>query len=350
MDPKNHVPQYYDNVDLICENFSRLMIASQSDSSWKKHVAALKTFEKFNCSTGGKIQWPLSIADVKCFIVWCITERKLKWTTASTYVSSLKFVHKLKNLECEDFLKDRIVKSLLSGGENVFYLMERKTPTRRAMNLATLMILGHQIASSGWGEVSKQTTWAACTTAFFTSARMGELLSQYSNTYDSHCTLLWKHVIMTDSNSIIIKLPFTKTKGLKGDVLDIFKFDNMGCCPVTAIKRLKQLHEKKNLYHKDLPVFTFSSGKFLTTSKLNDLLKKLLENEFDKNVDSFTCHSFRAAIPTCIADYPDKSYVEDLKEWGRWDSNSYKLYTKLETNKKRFLFSKIEQILMSDWK
>jgi hypothetical protein len=350
LDPSVHVPQHFDNVDVLCKNFSKLIIASQSDSTWQKHMSAYNAFKKFNVDTGNKASWPASIETMKCFIVWCIFEKKLKHSTAESYVSSIQFLHKLQNLQCENFLQDRIVKNLLTGGENVFLLGNPPPSNRTAMNLSMLMVLGHKIAKSNWGELSKQVLWACCTTAFFTSARMGELLAQHTHTYDDRCTLLWKNIVNTDSDDIVIQLPYTKTKGLKGEVLDLFVFNSMGCCPVKALNKLKKLHIEHKMYSKNLPVFTFGSGKFLTTCKMNELLGKLLEGFFDDNVNSITCHSFRAAIPTCIANHPDKSYVSDLKEWGRWEGNSYKLYTKLEQNKKRSLFKKITNILLEDLK
>ena len=50
------------------------------------------------------------------------------------------------------------------------------------MTLELLKILGHEIAKTDWPENSKQVLWCACTTAFFGSFRLGEILpkSEYN--------------------------------------------------------------------------------------------------------------------------------------------------------------------------
>ncbi len=58
-------------------------------------------------------------------------------------------------------------------------------------------------------------------------------------------------------------------------------------------------------------------------------------------------HSFRAAIPSAMANNPDMASVEDLKSWGRWSSDSFRLYTRLKLKKKRLIFNKITSILNS---
>ncbi len=46
-----------------------------------------------------------------------------------------------------------------------------------------------------------------------------------------------------------------------------------------------------------------------------------------------------------MADHPDMASEEDLKSWGRWSGDIFKLYTRLKLNKKRTIFNKITSIL-----
>ena len=66
-----------------------------------------------------------------------------------------------------------------------------------------------------------------------------------------------------------------------------------------------------------------------------------LLNDFCDEHHKITGHSFRAAIPTLISCNPDIHTVSELKEWGSWESESYKAYEKNVREKKRRLFSKI---------
>jgi hypothetical protein len=56
-------------------------------------------------------------------------------------------------------------------------------------------------------------------------------------------------------------------------------------------------------------------------------------------------HSFRAAIPSAMANNPDLAGENDIKTWGRWNSDSFKLYTRLQYNQKKVIFNKITSAL-----
>jgi hypothetical protein len=94
-----------------------------------------------------------------------------------------------------------------------------------------------------------------------------------------------------------------------------------------------------------MPVFAFSSGKLLTVRKLNEVLELLLRPHLGSQAAHIQSHSFRAAIPAAMADNPALANEEDLKSWGRWNSDSFKLYTRLKLSKKRAIFERITSIL-----
>ena len=111
-------------------------------------------------------------------------------------------------------------------------------------------------------------------------------------------------------------------------------------CPVAAISLLKKLASKLGFGNNEDPVFAFKQGQNLTKESLNRILKNLIGYFCDTN-HSITGHSFRAAIPSLLASHPDQHSIAELKEWGSWESDSYKLYTKSERDKRRVLFGKI---------
>ena len=53
----------------------------------------------------------------------------------------------------------------------------------------------------------------------------------------------------------------------------------------------------------------------------------------------------KAAIPTAIASSSSTCNVSEIMEWGNWESNSFKVYTKNEREKKRVIFGKIVECL-----
>ena len=113
------------------------------------------------------------------------------------------------------------------------------------------------------------------TVSFFTSCRVGELLSPLKNSFDPKTTVQWKHVNFFEDYATIF-VPFTKTKGLKGHVLEIFPFKVKTCCPFSALSKLLSLAKENKNFSMDSPVFSFQSGKFVTINKLNSILATLL--------------------------------------------------------------------------
>jgi hypothetical protein len=216
------------------------------------------------------------------------------------------------------------------------------------MNLSTLLLIGHRIASSDWHKFSKQIVWTACTVAFFTSVRMGEILVSHEKLFEAKSTLLWQDVNFLDSKDILLKLPFTKTTKFQGCFIDVFPFPAYPCCPVAALARLKEMAIAEGTYSSDLPVFTFASGKFLTTGKLNLILKELLQDIYIPGVSEISSHSFRAAIPSAIGAFPDKMLVAELKDWGNWVGDSYKLYVRMRKSQRKALFKKVVYVLTAN--
>jgi hypothetical protein len=263
------------------------------------------------------------------------------------YLTSLKLAHELQNLSCVNFEDDRIIKLLYAGSENIREITPTFSEQRRAMNLNTLLLIGHRIANCNCSDFSKQVIWTACTLAFFTSVRMGEIVVDFENKFDARSTFLWQDVRFLESKDILLKLPFTKTTKFQGCFIDVFPFPKYPCCPVAALTRLKKMAVTEGIYGAEIPVFTFASGKFLTTSKLNSILKELLKDIYVPGVSCITSHSFRAAIPSAIGALPDKMLVSELKDWGNWVGESYKVYVKLRKSQRKALFQKVSHVLLT---
>jgi hypothetical protein len=291
--------------------------------------------------------WPLTIEAFRSFVIYCLTCRKISVATTKSYLASIKLAHELQNFNCENFSKDRIINLLYAGSETLIVKNTSYSEHRRAMNLATLLLIGHRIAQSDWKIFSKQIVWTACTLAFFTSVRMGEILVSNEKCFDAKTDFLWQDVKFFDSKDILLKLPFTKTKKFQGSFIDVFPFTSYPCCPVAALTRLKEMAIAEGIFALEKPVFTFASGNFLTTCKLNDILKIMLSDIFKPGVSNISAHSFRAAIPSAIGAYPDKMLVSELKDWGNWVGESYKLYVKMRKSQRKALFRKVSYILTS---
>jgi hypothetical protein len=239
----------------------------------------------------------------------------------------------------------KLTQLILAGGKNLETLEGKFSNTRRSLSLKVLKIIGHRIAVSNWSTGSKQVIWTAIATAFFSSARMGELLSPEEFSFDPTTTLQWGQVIFRRENGVLIHIRQPKTASKEGDFLDLFPFTDRTCCPVLALRKLHSLHNEWGMYDKTMPVFRFPSGKNLTLRCLNKVLKGLLSDICINGTDSITCHSMRMAIPTALNEASGSTATAETKEWGRWRSNAHTAYAKQHIRHKQQLFNKITSAL-----
>jgi len=330
---------------MLDSKLRNLIFSSLSKSSWAKYDSGWNSFLKFQKSVDKHISLPISIEHLRAYVVWALSNANLKAETVSSYLTGIKLAHILSNLECADFRNDRVIDMCLKGGKNLKCFDLKSSKTRNAFSIHALLFLGDKIASLNWSDYSKLVVWTAATTAFFSSARMGEILPQSSSQNDPFRTLCWNYVKFLEDGRILIFIPCTKTSPRKGEIIDLFPFIPNLVCPTSSLKRLFEESKKKTNFSMKDPVFSFFSGKPLTPRILNEILESLLGGFFTDNSGSFSCHSFRAAIPSIVADYPDESFTCDIKDWGRWKGESFKIYARTVANKRKFLCDKIYKII-----
>jgi hypothetical protein len=315
-----------------------LINASNSCDTWKRHQSALTCFFLFCAKTGTKAVWPLQSEVINSFCHWALTEKNLKSSTVKAYLSSMALYHRLNGLDesnCSNYLSKLIIR----GAENLEITSCSKQRQRNVVTLPVLKILGHEVANSMWDSLSKQIFWVAACLSFFGSLRMGELLSKNISSWDPDITLLWSDILdRGDSLLVHIKSPKSRTKG--GEYVDIFPFPGHNCCPVNVFKTLKSKTE--GIRKENEPIFKFRNGNLLTKEVFNNTLGELLNKKLNAK---FSGHSFRAGIPSTLARFPELSNDSHIMGWGRWTSNAYLSYTRLKTDQKRKIFSKIVEVL-----
>ena len=160
-----------------------LVSASLARSTWAKYSSGWKAFCEFEAHHDASFSWPLSQGVIRVFVVWCIGVRSLRPNTARAYLSAIRFVGLLRGFPPLPPKTDPLLGLILSGATHVPWVLPRPS-TRRVVTFPLHLTIGHRIAGSGWDTISRQTVWAACTTAFFSSARLGELLSYPAHAHD----------------------------------------------------------------------------------------------------------------------------------------------------------------------
>jgi hypothetical protein len=324
---------------------SKCISAALSRNTWSKYCSAWNAFKKFEIAVQKKFTWPLQENVYAGFATWCIRVKNLSTNTAKAYLTALSTAHSIAGFGSKASKPGELTRLILAGGWNREFTSNRFPTVRRSMNLTVLKITGHRIATSNWSKGTKQVIWAAITTAFFTSARMGELLSPEDHAFDPTTTLQWSRVLFRGDGSILLHIRVPKIPSKEGDFLDLFPFDDKTCCPVLALKRLFLMQNEIGILSKAMPVYRFPSGRNLTLRNLNVILRELLGDIYKKGTDSITCHSLRAAIPTALHESMHNTEHTDTKEWGRWKSNAHRAYTKLQTKHKQHLFGRVTEAL-----
>lgn len=314
-------------------------------STWNKLLSALQCFQRFEVARKQAYSWPLSDLVLCDFVSWAVTVRGLRTTSVKTYLSNLSTIHELRGFGKNNCFKT-LTKRAIKGAENVAFYKTLATKSRLVMTLPLLKLLGHEIANSHWSDLNKQVFWTACTVAFFGSFRFGELLAPTEWAFNKHETLLWSDISF-QCDSVLIHVKIGKCRTKNGEYIDLFPFESHNCCPVNCLTKLRNMCMCNNQIIAHNPVFMFDTGKLLTSVKLNSTLEPLLRPYLGGQACSIQGHSFRAAIPSAMANNPNLAQEDDIKSWGRWSSDSFKLYTRLQHNQKRVLFNKITSVLNS---
>ena len=319
-----------------------LMSAAFSSSTWKSYESSWNNVICFCKDKNLDLSFPLSQKFVNSYINWLVLVKNLKYTTVSSYLSSLNTILKLKGFDSPN-LESFMTKTLLRGGKTVSILKGDPRPTRKVMTLDLLKLLGHEIASSDWTEDSKRVFWSASCVLFFGSFRIGEILAEKDSCFDPTSCLLWKDILFREDSILIhVKLPKVRTE--EGDYIDIFRFPEGSCCPVRALLGLKNL--RKLSKNSEKPVFAFENGKLLTAVSFNLCIRNLLKKHLGVKSMELSSHSFRAAIPSALAKFPDKSVKDNIKDWGRWDSPCFLRYTRHKMDQRRKIFDSVCTVLL----
>ena len=325
------------------EAYHGLVNAAVAKSTWKKYSSAMNAFACFEASCCRCFDWPLSAHTCRAFVIWCHESRKLQKSTIRAYLSGLRFIHVLRGMPFADAMGDELVTLLLKGVARSG--SEKRSSTRRVLTFPLLLLLGERIAETSWSPLNKQVVWTAATTAFFTSCRMGELLARHESETAGE-DLTWNNIKETSDDSLLLRLKWPKS-GSRDEFVDLFVFPGYNCCPVSAIKALRRKQLAAGMSRTDVPVFRFASGRNLTMGKMNRTLASLLSDLCQPGVNTISCHSFRAGIPTTLSLFPELASSDMIKGWGRWSSDCFEKYTRLKLSQKKKIFGSITEALKS---
>ena len=176
--------------------------ASISNNTWKNYSAALRSFQKFEQSSGCTHNWPLDIGVLRAYTSFALSAGNLSPASVSNYLSAIRYLHLIKGIPAPQILQDELIKMIIRGVKNVKPVNSR-TNKRRIVSLPLLQALKDEITTSSWSDFLKTAIWVLFSVAFFASARMGELVSPSRTFYDQSSTLRIRDVLDRGSSVLI---------------------------------------------------------------------------------------------------------------------------------------------------
>jgi hypothetical protein len=330
---------------VLLEHAQKRIAQSLTRNTWRKYESAWNLFDTFLIDRKLPFTCPIPISQLRQFAVWADYRKHLAPSTIKSYISALSKLQLLLGFDQVPFNSDAWLKAFLQGSENAKIYEPQKTSTRRAVTFEILTLIGHQLTHSGWSEFTRSLFWAVSLIAFWGSFRLGELLSVDNSAFDPFSALLWDDITFRDDGSLLIHLKSTKTSKFPGDYIDLYPFFDKTFCPIHALRHYREQSVQTGIFSRFGSVFMLSANTRLTVSEfifhINNFLIPL--NILGPH-DSITGHSFRAGIPSSLSTISDPSTISDLKIWSRWTSDSYLLYLKLQTDQKKAVFRKLENL------
>jgi hypothetical protein len=316
---------------------AELEAAALAETTWKKYLSVLRTFEKFFKESLPSKTLDFSEKTFVAFAIWC-KNAGLSAASSRSYISTLRTMAALLGFKTKK-KNSKAVKIVLKGAENLQSL--RKTVSNKAdpFTFSVLKKFRKALKAKKWRKTSKVAIWGACCLGYFGAFRAGELLSKKETVFDKFSDLLWNDVtFFEDGAEISLKAPKISVPG--GELVDVFAFPKSKFCPVHALQVLKASQLKAGIWDPELPVFRFGSGKNLTVFGLSRIIKKLLKRT-SLRTKNLSARSLRSGLPSDMEGRPDLMQDEHIKNWGRWRSSSYQIYMKNDRVQRRWIFEKI---------
>ena len=342
----------WDYATGIPPSLMHLISMSYTTNTWSSYQTAWLSYRTFCIHTNTQATLPISTNNILYFINYLLTWKKLQANTISGYLTALKVLHFINGFthtQVDHIFTNYFVSHALQGAKNICQLHPKPANPRRVMSFPALQLLGHGLTQQGFSDFDTQVIWAYCTLAFWGSFRMSEILASGNGTkqYQICNAITWQRIFSPNSSQLTISVKLPKVmKHNKSDAVDVYKYIDTKYCPVFQLLTLRNLMHAANLFKPSDQIFRLASGKLLTMTILNKILKSTMSLFFDAT-HSFSCHSFRASLPSTMAAKPDTFNETEIKVVGRWNSETYQRYTRFGGIAREISIGKIHDSFLS---
>jgi len=322
------------------EECVNLISNSLAKKTWLKYGSALSLWNKFSKGKGLKNLQSLA------FSCWCSKHAKIKTATVKGYLSALKKMKFLLGFKKDNKNKE-LEKIILRGMENIESKNSGSSKPVTPVTLEILDSIDQGLKNGICSSCSKQCIWTLSVIAFWSLARLGELLPEKDTFFDKTSTLLWKDVTFK-KDKIILRIKSPKTRSPKSKTIYLYKLESNQFCPVAQLENMKKIQIEKGLYKENLPIFLRSSGKSMTKSSfVKSINTALLINKVKNCV--LQGKSFRSGIPSVLKNSSFIPKEKALKTLGRWKGDSYRCYVRNPEPENRLIYEKVANSLLKNF-
>ena len=166
-----------------------------STNTWLQYRTAWIALNEYQKLVKKNFTWPLNNDDIAQFVTFLFYTRNIKIASIYSYLSAIKFLHKLRNYDVLFDTNKGVLSLTLTGIKN--FQMANNPGTslqRRVITFPVLRLLGHEIFSSDLVKHDKLLIWSVSTLAFFTCCRLGEIIFQTKKNFDKTSNFIWKRL------------------------------------------------------------------------------------------------------------------------------------------------------------
>ena len=287
--------------------------------------------QKCRQETNLVLSLPLDKDGILTFIGWLLN-RGLSSSTIETYLGSLRQLYLQEGLDPSS-IRSELVRQIIRGRKNETLSVKTigENKHRLPVTPTILKLLKIFIKEQNFKKGKKLLLWTVCTSSFFGSFRIHEILCRNNRSFDPLCCLLSRDLTLVNTTInnkelAVLQFQLKQEKTSNNPTPTIIDLVESGgpLCPVSAYKKWKQ---HSLLSDPSLPAFRTEDGLQFTGANFNSFLRAFNQEKLPNTPGKITSHSFRAGLPSVLGSlgYSDK----DIQTTGRWTSRAFLAYTKL---------------------
>lgn len=299
----------------------KLLESSLASNTWKTYNSAVEALAKFRLQYDLDNFWPVPLDHLLKFIAY-LSYENFSSSTATTYISGISHFHKMRGVvdRTDSFLVVKMLEGFRRKGHNS---QDLRAPITNEM-LNRLVSALSKICSSNYEACLFS---SAFTLLFFGLLRIGEIASENPSITGIHVICKQDIQFLTTNEGkqeLHVKIRSSKSDQRGEAVVLQISEQSTHICPIRRLADfLKLRHPGYNR-----PLYLHFDGSNLTRYQFGVILRKALQ--FCDIRDHIRPHSFRIGRATELAKMNVADH--DIKKMGRWSSNAYSGYIRLESS------------------